>query len=506
MTQRLRRESPATSFHPGIDRSGPIPAVRQLYLRLRDAIMEGVLEPGSRLPSTRIAAVEWTLSRGLVAEAYDLLIAEGYAESRHGSGTYVISGLPPELLGRTLRAREDNAKVERRVSVLAATAQRYASPLLDRSVAFATGRVVHDARTAGLLRRIALRHVDFRSNIYRDPQGEPDLRSAIARHVSTSRGVRCAADQVFVTSGSQQALDLACRVLVTPGEAMLVEDPCYPPARQVFAMNGAALVGLPVDAGGIVTAALKQASRSRPAALYVTPSHHYPTGAVLPLSRRLQLLQFASANGCWIVEDDYDSEFRYEGHPIASLQGLDEAGRVIYVGTFSKALLPGLRIGYLIAPPDLVPAFRAVRPALDVSPVLLSQMIVADFLNEGYFPAHLRRMRERYRGSRDRLVDLLRHRLGDHLLIDRPEQGIYLTARSTGTWRDDVAVADSAKARGVTVLPTSPMFLSEPRGESLILGFSGLSDEEADVATRRLAEVFRLEATHRACPAPRACG
>lgn len=153
MTQRLRRESPATSFHPGIDRSGPIPAVRQLYLRLRDAIMEGVLEPGSRLPSTRVAAVEWTLSRGLVAEAYDLLIAEGYAESRHGSGTYVISGLPPELLGRTLRAREDDAKVERRVSVLAATAQRYASPLLDRSVAFATGRVVHDARTAQELGR-----------------------------------------------------------------------------------------------------------------------------------------------------------------------------------------------------------------------------------------------------------------------------------------------------------------------------------------------------------------
>lgn len=464
--------------------------------------MEGILEPGSRLPATRVAAVEWMLSRGLVAEAYDLLVAEGYAESRHGSGTYVTSGLPSELLGRTPRAREEDTGAGRRISALAATARRHAGPPADRSVAFATGRVVHDERTAGLLRRIATRHIDFRRNIYRDAQGEPELRSAIARHVSTSRGVRCAAEQVFVTSGSQQALDLACRVLVTPGDTMLVEDPCYPPAGQAFAMNGATLVGMPVDAAGLVTDTLKQMSRNRPAALYVTPSHHYPTGAVLSLSRRLKLLQFASANGCWIIEDDYDSEFRYEGHPIASLQGLDESGRVIYVGTFSKALLPGLRIGYLIAPPDLVPAFRAVRPALDVSPVLLSQMIVADFLNEGYFPSHLRRMRERYRGSRDRLVDLLRHRLGDHLLIDKPEQGIYLTARSTGTWSDDVALADAARARGVTVLPTSPMYLSEPRRDGLILGFSGLSDAEADTATLRLAEVFRLRSTYQACLVP----
>ena len=276
---------------------------------------------------------------------------------------------------------------------------------------------------------------------------------------------------------------------------MLVEDPCYPPARLAFALNGARLVGVPVDADGLVAEELEAASRHRPAALYVTPSHQYPTGAVLPLSRRLQLLRFAGVSGCWIVEDDYDSEFRYEGHPIASLQGLDDNGRVIYIGTFSKALLPGLSIGYLIAPPDLVPAFRAVRPALDVSPVLLSQMIVADFLNEGYFPAHLRRMRERYRASRDHLVGLLAERLGDHLTVETPAQGIYLLARSTGTWTNDVALADAARARGVTVMPTSPMFLSEPRGDCFVLGFSGLSDDESDQGTRRLADVFRLRSS-----------
>ncbi len=171
---------------------------------------------------------------------------------------------------------------------------------------------------------------------------------------------------------------------------------------------------------------------------------------------------------------------------------------MIYVGTFSKALLPGLRIGYLVAPPDLVPAFRAVRPALDVSPVLVSQLIVGDFLNEGYFPVHLRRMRERYRASRDHLVGLLRDRLGEHVAVAAPEQGIYLMARSTGTWADDVAVAQAAQAKGVTVTPASPMYASGSRGAGLILGFSGLSDEEADQGTRRLEEVFRTQPGRRA--------
>ena len=491
-SRRLHREGPATSFHPDIDRTLPIPVLRQLYLRLRDAIMEGVLEAGHRFPSTRAAAREWKLSRGLVVEAYELLAAEGYIEGRHGSGTFVASGLPTDWRGHSTRARENATGSERRVSVNAVMAQRLQMASLDRTVAFATGLVVHDERTSGLLRRIAARHADFRRNSYADPQGEFKLRSAIAQHLSTSRGVRCGAGQVFVTAGSQQALDLASRVLVTPGETMFVEDPCYPPARLVFALNGAQLVGIPVDTSGFVTDHLRRASTKQPAALYVTPSHQYPTGAVLPLVRRLRLLQFASENGCWIIEDDYDSEFRYEGHPIASLQGLDDDGRVIYVGTFSKALSPELRIGYLVAPPDLVPAFRAVRPALDVAPVLLSQMIVADFLNEGYFPAHLRRMRERYRVSRDRLVDLLRDRLSEHIVVDTPEQGIYLMAHSTGAWANDVALASAAQARSVTVMPASPMYLSEAPGASLILGFAGLSDEEADQGTRRLVDVFRF--------------
>ncbi len=285
VTARLRREGPAASFHPAIDRTLPAPAVRQLYLRLRDAIMGGLLGPRHRLPSTRAAAQEWGLSRGLVAEAYDLLVAEGYAESRLGAGTFVASGLPADLLRGATRARGNAVLGERRVSAMAATTQRLSKPPSDRTVPFATGRVVHDERTAGLLRRIAARHIDFRRNSYRDPQGEPELRSAIARYLAVSRGVRCGPGQVFVTAGSQQALDLVCRVLVTPGETMLVEDPCYPPARLSFVLNGAEVVAAPVDADGLVTETLAHAPG--PAALYVTPSHQYPTGAALPLARRL---------------------------------------------------------------------------------------------------------------------------------------------------------------------------------------------------------------------------
>lgn len=492
MGQKRRHESLSAAFLPRTDAGSAVSLVRQIYLSLREAIVEGRLHPDHRLPSTRLAAKEWGLSRGSIAEAYEILIAEGYAVARHGSGTYVAAGLP-DVFSRSDRPAQAKESPPRRSVSSAATmiVSQASGPDYSKQIPFATGRILHDDRTARLLKRLAGRHLGFVTDGYEgDIQGEPELRSAIVDYLTASRGVRCTADQVFIMAGMQQALDLAFRVLVTPGETVFVEDPCYPPARQSLLLNGAEIVGFPVDRDGLQTQGLARADVTPPALFYVSPSHQYPAGSALPLTRRLELLAYARDNDCWIVEDDYDSEFRYEGHPIASLQGLDQAGRVIYAGTFSKALLPSLRLGYLVVPADLVQAFRAVRPALDRFPAILPQRIVADFLNEGYFPAHLRRLRERNRSSRDLLVQLLKERMAEHLCVAVPEQGIHLTASSTGTWTDDVTLSLEAYKAGVVVIPVSPMHLSTSPEPRLMFGFSGLSEEAADAGTRLLAKVL----------------
>ncbi len=491
MTLRRKREGPSAAFRPDIDPASSAPLARQLYLSLRNAVTEGRLSGGQRLPSTRLAAAEWAISRGVIAEAYEILIAEGFAVARHGSGTYIASSVPEGAV-RPDASGASAVRATRRAVSAAATAILTRGPSLEpqKMLPFVTARIAHDERTARLLNRIAARHMNYAFEGYGDIQGEPQLRAAISAHLSVSRGVRCAPEQVFVTAGTQQALDLAFRVLMTPGERAVVEDPCYPPARQCLALNGIEIVGLPVDRDGIDITRLVDGSLAPPAAFYVTPSNQYPVGSVLSLPRRLQLLAYAEENDCWIIEDDYDSEFRYQGHPIASLHGLDKASRVLYTGTFSKALLPSLRIGYLVVPPDLVPAFRAVRPALDRCPPSFQQRVIADFIEEGYFPAHLRRLRERLRASRDMLAGFLRERLSEHVDVLLPDQGINLTVRSTGTWDDDTAVSAAALKRGVVVMPLSRMNVVSTDRTRLLLGFSGLSEAEADMGTRVLVEVF----------------
>ncbi|MFB9948385.1 PLP-dependent aminotransferase family protein [Rhizobium puerariae] len=496
MTPKGRREGLSSAFRPSIDPSSAAPLPRQLYLSLRNAIAEGRLPAGQRLPSTRLASVEWKISRGVITEAYEILIAEGFAVARHGSGTYVASSIPDDA-ARIDRPGAEGAYPVRRGVSDAATAILTRGPSLEPQTAlpFVTGRIAHDERTARLLNRIAVRHMNYAFEGYGDIQGEKALRAAISAHLAVSRGVRCTAEQVFITAGTQQALDLAFRVLMTPGDMAVVEDPCYPPARQCLALNGINVVGLPVDRDGIDMEKLTAGAIRPPKAFYVTPSNQYPVGSVLSLPRRLGLLAYAKENSCWIVEDDYDSEFRYQGHPIASLHGLDKADRVLYTGTFSKALLPSLRIGYLVVPTDLVTAFRAVRPAVDRCPPTFQQRVIADFLEEGYFPAHLRRLRERLRLSRDLLASLLTQRMAEHLEVLLPDQGINLTVRSTGTWRDDTAVSSAALERGVVVMPLSRMNVISTDTSRLLLGFSALSEQEADIGTRLLAEVFSRTAS-----------
>ncbi|TKT55965.1 PLP-dependent aminotransferase family protein [Rhizobiaceae bacterium LC148] len=462
---------------------------------LRNAVAEKRLTAGQRLPSTRLASAEWKISRGVIAEAYEILIAEGFAVARHGSGTYIAPSIPESVARIDQPGGEGVCPIRRTVSA-AATAILTRGPSLEpqKALPFVTGRIAHDERTARLLNRIAARHVNYAFEGYGDIQGENALRAAIGAHLAVSRGVRCTPDQVFITAGTQQALDLAFRVLMTPGDTAIVEDPCYPPARQCLALNGINVVGLPVDRDGLDTERLLVGAIPPPSVFYVTPSNQYPVGSVLSLSRRLGLLAYAEENDCWIVEDDYDSEFRYQGHPIASLHGLDKANRVLYTGTFSKALLPSLRIGYLVVPADLVGAFRAVRPAVDRCPPTFQQRVIADFLEEGYFPAHLRRLRERLRASRDMLTGFLTERMAEHVHVLLPDQGINLTVKSTGTWRNDTAVSSAALKKGVVVMPLSRMNVASTDTSRLLLGFSALSEQEADQGTWLLAEVFRRKA------------
>ncbi|MBA8876750.1 PLP-dependent aminotransferase family protein [Phyllobacterium myrsinacearum] len=479
-----RRESPVHSFQPFIDRTKASPVVRQLYLSLRKAILTGQIPPASRLPSTRLASMEWELSRGVVAEAYDILITEGYAHGVHGAGTFVATSIPAQH-EKPEKPRQQK-QAERTISSAARNALACAGSFdTSTQVPFVTGRVVHDERTSALLRRLSARHLNFSRDHYRHVQGQENLREAIVAYLTASRSVRCDASQIFITSGTQQAIDLVARTLVTPGDRILTEDPCYPGARHAFALNGAELAGVEVDENGLQTSLLPQLSDGV-RAIYVTPSHQYPAGAAMSLPRRLALLNWARDNHSWIIEDDYDSEFRYNGRPLASLQGLDENDRVIYLGTFSKALLPSFRVGYAVVPRDLVPAFAAVRPFLDRFPPPFQQSVLADFLTEGYFSSHLRRLRESYRKSRDLLVATLQEQVADHLTVTLPHQGIHLVGRSTGTWQGDHLVASACAARGVKVMPVSPMHVSTKPRDGLLLGFSALTSGEAESATARL--------------------
>ncbi len=463
---------------PGIDRAAPTPLLRQIYLALRQAILAGVLPPGARLPPTRTLAVELGVSRNSVVVAYEQLVAEGFCTGRVGAGTFVARDLPEA---------PDAAP---------AAAARPAPPTgeahdLYGTLPFTTGRVALDQRTLTVWRKLTVRHLqrpDPRLLGYADPRGSLALRQAIAGYLRAARAVRCDAEQVVVTAGAQQAIDLVLRVVLAPCDAVLVEDPCYPAVRAALDGAGARVVPVPVDAQGMdVAAGIAAAPDARLA--YVTPSSHYPLGMQLAMARRLELLAWARRGGGYVLEDDYDSEFRYTSRPLAALQGLDEAGRVIYIGTFSKVLFPGLRLGYCVLPPTLLDRVLAVRRLADWHPAALQEAVVTDFLAEGHFAQHLRRMRLRYRAARDALVEALRREASGALAVEVPDQGMKLIAR-LAPGLADVTVAAAAAARGVVARPVSPMYLVAPPVQALMLGFTGHEAGALRRAARTLGQLL----------------
>ena len=494
-----KRRAAVTIWTLGLDRGSSVPLHRQLYDGLREAILSGRLRPGARLPSTRVLAADVGASRNTVLAAFGQLLAEGYLEGRVGAGTTVAGTLPETLL----RARPETAgtgdrgrrpRLSQRGALLvgtrdalargAATARPF-RPGLPGLEAFP-----FDVWTRLVARR--WRSVPRQLLDYGDPAGYAPLREAIAAYLGEARAVRCEAAQVIVVTGAQQAVDLAARVLLDPGDTAWVEDPGYPGARGALVAAGIRLAPVPVDAEGLdVRHGARHAAGAR--LVYVTPSHQYPLGVTMSLHRRLALLEWASRSGAWILEDDYDSEYRYAGRPLAALQGLDAAGRVIYAGTFSKVLFPSLRLGYLIVPGELVDAFVAARALADRHSPSVTQAALADFIDGGHFARHIRRTRALYAERQAALVRAAGRALDGLLEVGPAEAGMHLMG-----WLpegvDDRAAARAALGREVDAPPLSG-YRARParRGErgGLMLGYAAYTPREIEDACARLARALR---------------
>lgn len=487
----------ASGFSPvvSIDRRSTKPLHKQVYEAFCAMIVGRNLHAGQRVPSTRSLASELKISRIPILSAYSQLLAEGYFESRSGSGTFVSSSLPDQ--GVSLE-RRDAASMRirsghRALSSLSAHLPSFKPiPWLNKWGAFIVGQPAFEHFPSQVWSRLVNRHVrNVRVNslYYGDPMGSESFRATIADYLRTTRAVNCHASQIMVVGGSQQALDLTANVLLDPGDKVWIEEPGYRLARHVFAMAGCRLVPVPVDAGGMdVAAGIKRARKAR--AAFVTPSHQFPLGATMSVSRRLQLLDWAHCSGSWIIEDDYDNEYRYESMPIASLQGLDRNSRVIYIGTFSKTLFPALRLGYVVIPPDLVERFVAVRQAMDINSPHLYQAVLQDFIAEGHLARHIRRTRLLYRERRNVLVNAINNEFGSSIEILGAEAGMHLVAtlpKGVG----DRSVSERAALTDLWLWPLSSCYLDKPAREGLILGFGSTTPRQIPNAVRRLRDIIR---------------
>jgi GntR family transcriptional regulator/MocR family aminotransferase len=487
----------ATFLPPiGLDRRSQIPMYRQLYDWFRKAISEGQMRPGQRVPSTRGLASELTISRIPVLHAYEQLLAEGYFETFVGAGTCVAGSIPDDTLNLSAarRAPQETAHkpgargISRRGDGFMGTPEQ---PWLNVSGAFRVSLPALDQFPIGIWSKLVARHSRRPPRgimAYGDAMGYLPFREAIAEYLGASRGVRCEPSQILVTTGSQLALQLSAQVLLDPDDRLWMEEPGYPGARQAFMTAGAQLLPAPVDYEGMNVAEIIRRDRGA-RAVYVTPSHQYPLGATMSATRRMLLLNWAMRSGAWIVEDDYDSEYRFGSRPIAALQGLDSDARVLYIGTFSKVMFPALRLGYMVVPKDLAPAFSAARDAADIFSSTLYQAVMTDFIREGHFARHIRRMRVLYRERRVVLAKAIQTQMGDWLEVIGAEAGMHLTALLP-PGMDDVALSRQAVQNGVSAMPLSSCYSRPPARGGLILGYGGANLHQIHNGVRKLRMIM----------------
>jgi len=488
----------ATGFVPiiAVSRKAAKPLQRQIYDAYRAAIVGRNLRGGQQIPSTRALASELRISRIPVLNAYAQLLAEGYFESRVGAGTFVSTSLPNRNGSASSELREPSGSGSRPRPVsrrAAALPDFKAPPWIYGWGAFSVGQVAFDHFPLQVWSNLVARHsrrVEPQNLHFSDPMGSVDFRETIATYLRTVRGVSCEAKQILVVSGSQQALEISARVLLDPGNQIWVEEPGYRLSRNALLMAGCQLIPVPVDDEGLdVTAGMQLCHHAR--AAYVTPSHQFPLGATMSASRRFQLLEWAQSSGAWIIEDDYDSEYRYGNMPIASLQGLDRNSRVIYVGTFSKTLFPSLRLGYMVVPLDLVPRFLAVRHAMDIYPPYLHQAVLTDFIRQGHFSRHVRRTRLLYSDRRSQLVDEIHSKFGSRLPILGSQAGMHLVVMLPKGCRD-TELALKAASEKLWLWPLSPSYSGRNPRQGFILGFASVPQAQIPDAVRRLEKVLAI--------------
>ncbi len=496
-----------------LDRGNGQPVYRQLHRLLQQAILSKELPAGSKVPSSRLLAAELGIARNTVTQVYEQLALEGYVTSATGRGTFVADSAPDEIVGAPDTGAVGRASAvasvppgtSAPVSVTDPAPQAAARALSARGARLLSGAGVSKrqwgafmpgvpdvtrfpARVWSRLHNKYWRRMRPDLLTYAPGGGLPLLRHALAEYLRTSRSVRCTPEQIVITTGIHQSVDLAVRLLSDPGDVIWTEDPCYWGVRSVLHVSGLQSRPIAVDEEGINPSSGDLAQP--PKLMLVTPSHQYPLGMVMSLARRRMLLEYARQHQCWIIEDDYDSEFRYGSRPLASLQGLDTAGQVIYVGSFGKTLFPGLRIGYLVVPEALAESFATASAELYREGQLLQQAVLAEFIAEGHFTSHIRRMRTLYGQRREALLDAAGRRYGDELPAVGGDAGLHLVMQlPEGT--DDRAVAAAALERNIIVRPLSGYYAepaSAPSG--LLIGYACVPDEEIAPAFDTLADAI----------------
>jgi GntR family transcriptional regulator/MocR family aminotransferase len=487
-------DSPQIASLLPVDRKSKASLQQQIYDGLRNAILTGFLRAGQRVPSTRALATDLGVSRLPVLTAYDQLLHEGYLEGRIGSGTFVSVSLPDDAL-RSISSTMPRA-VNRSSARSALARHASAAPPHPRDDGgmrpFRVSLPALDQFPSTVWSRLVARHAHALSPTemaYSDPAGIGSFRSAVAEHLRTARAVNCEADQILIVSGSQAALCICAMALLKRGDVVAMEEPGYPGARSALATSGALTAPVRIDHEGLDVAALHSLG-SKVRAAYVTPSHQYPMGTAMTATRRLELLEWAAQHSSWILEDDYDSEFRYVSRPLGALQGMDAHERVIYIGTFSKVLFPSIRVGYIVVPPSLWDAFIDARETLDIFSPTLYQLALSDFIREGHFAQHLRRMRALYLRRRAALLEGLDKHCGDSLVVHNADAGLHVSTLLPENV-DDRAVVQRMTEYGLSGAPLSTCYASDAKQNGLLLGFGGSDEETIAIATRSLGKILR---------------
>lgn len=496
-----------------LDRRKSTPLTHQLYDSLLMAIQTGQLSAGFRLPSTRELAIQLSVSRTTVINAFEQLVAEGYLTSVVGQGTQVSLRLPEETLKARIQRSDQATPVEtskKRAPTapptknLATSWSEFGETLADIDIntlsfsqdlkPFRAGVPALDEFPVDVWSRIVRnvwRSVSKQDLSYGDAVGWKPLRQAIASYLRGFRGVRCTDDQVMIVNGTQHAFDIINRLVLAQGDKVLFESPGYLRAKMAFRAAGAQVVHIPVDNHGLdISKAIEDFSDAKVA--YVTPSHQEPMGVTMPIERRIQLLEWANQNQAWIVEDDYDSEFRYAHRPIPALQGLDSGDRTIYVGSFSKVLFPSLGMGYVVVPQTMLDGFRKALSLVGRPPSKIDQIVLTEFIEEGHFARHLRRMRTVHEARRSALVDMVREHLSHAMQIVGADAGLHCTAILNDKWNDK-SVSIQAAERGVVLRPLSAFLESHQQSEfrnGLIFGFACSTPIQIRAAIRKLLPIF----------------